>query len=109
MRQEPSRKGSGKHGNGNGQKAADRGNNHSNNSNGASAAGSSNNSSGSNGQKGRPRTVQEAMTAGGFDRLKKTGGWQSDLCGPQPVQVVMDLTRQSCDGKNNDSRGLRLG
>lgn len=54
------------------------------------------------GKKGRPRTVQEAMTASGFERLKKTGGWQNDLCGPQPLTAISELVRQS--GRN----GLKL-
>eukprot|EP01052_Picozoa_sp_SAG31_P014461 SAG31_NODE_900_length_11140_cov_3.806086_1_plen_2434_part_00 len=59
-------------------------------------------------KKGRPRTVQEAMTAGGFDRLKKTGGWQNDLCGPHPVQLVVDLISQR-SASSQSGPGLRLG
>jgi tetratricopeptide (TPR) repeat protein len=57
-------------------------------------------------KKGRPRTVQEAMSAGGFDRLKKTGGWLNDLCGPQPLHVVLDLVKK---GSKNSQDPMRLG
>ena len=46
-------------------------------------------------KRGRPCTVQEAMTTNGFDRLRKNGGWQNDLCGPQPLTAISELTRQS--------------
>ena len=46
----------------------------------------------------RPRTVQEAMTASGFERLKKTGGWHNDLCGPQPLVAISNLVRDSGSG-----------
>jgi tetratricopeptide (TPR) repeat protein len=53
-------------------------------------------------KKGRPKTVQEAMTAGGFDRLKRSGGWQNDICGPQPLLTITDQVRKAGSG------GLRL-